>query len=107
MIKTAGTNVAPIEVEEALGRIEGVRIAYVVGVPDPDKGAIVGAAVVLNDGHRASAEDLIGACRKQLAAYKVPKKWVILDDAARLPYTTTDKIDKKRLTTLIAEGALQ
>ncbi len=107
MIKTAGTNVAPIEVEEALGRIEGVRIAYVVGVPDPDKGAIVGAAVVLNDGHRASAEDLIGACRTQLAAYKVPKKWVILDDAARLPYTTTDKIDKKRLTTLIAEGALQ
>ena len=95
------------EVEAALGRIEGVRIAYVVGVPDPDKGAIVSAAVVLNEGRRASADELISACREQLAAYKVPKKWVILEDAVQLPYTTTDKIDKKKLTAMIAEGALQ
>ena len=81
MIKTSGANVAPIEVEAAMGRVEGVRIAYVVGVPDPDKGAVVSAAVVLNEGHRASPDDLVAACRKQLAAYKVPKRWVILHDA--------------------------
>jgi acyl-CoA synthetase (AMP-forming)/AMP-acid ligase II len=107
MIKTAGTNVAPIEVEAALGRIDSVRIAYVVGIPDVDKGAIVSAAVVLNEGCTASADDLVDVCRRQLAAYKVPKKWVILDSPDGLPYTTTDKIDKKRLTTLIAEDALR
>jgi acyl-CoA synthetase (AMP-forming)/AMP-acid ligase II len=106
MIKTSGTNVAPMEVEAALGRIDAVRIAYVVGVPDPDKGAIVSAAVVLNEGQSASADDLVAECRRQIAAYKVPKKWVILPDANRLPYTTTDKIDKTRLTALIAAGEL-
>lgn len=106
MIKTSGTNVAPMEVEAALGRIEAVRIAYVVGVPDSDKGAIVSAAVVLNDGHTVSEDDLTAACRRQLAAYKVPKKWVILRDPESLPYTTTDKIDKARLTDLIATGRL-
>ncbi|MDX1884161.1 class I adenylate-forming enzyme family protein [Mycolicibacterium sp. 120270] len=106
MIKTSGTNVAPIEVEAALGRIDAVRIAYVVGIPDPDKGAVVSAAVVLNEGRTASADDLVAACRKQIAAYKVPKKWVILPDAQRLPYTTTNKIDKARLTALMSAGEL-
>ena len=106
MIKTSGTNVAPMEVEAALRRIPQVRVAYVVGVPDAERGALVGAAVVLNDGDRASADDLVAACRAQLAAYKVPKRWVILDDAAPLPYTTTDKIDKRRLTAMMSEGTL-
>src|SRR5262249_7992573 len=106
MIKTSGTNVAPIEVEGALHRLPEVRIAYVVGLPDVERGAIVGAVVVLNDGHDADAGDLTAACRIRLAAYKVPKKWVILRDAEALPYTTTDKIDKRRLVTLISEGVL-
>lgn len=106
MIKTSGTNVAPMEVEAALRRLPEVRVAYVVGVPDPVRGAVVSAAVVLNDGHSATADDLVAACRAQLAAYKVPKSWAILTDAAPLPYTTTDKIDKRRLVALMSEGAL-
>ncbi len=106
MIKTSGTNVAPMEVEAALRRLPEVRVAYVVGLPDPERGAIVSAAVVLNDGHRATAEALAAACRTQIAAYKVPKRWFILADTTALPYTTTDKIDKRRLTTLMSEGAL-
>lgn len=106
MIKTSGTNVAPMEVEAELRRLPAVRVAYVVGVPDPERGAIVVVAVVLNDGHRATADDLAGACRTRLAAYKVPKKWVILSDAETLPYTTTDKIDKRKLAALISEGIL-
>ena len=107
MIKTSGTNVAPMEVEAALRRLPEVRIAYVVGVPDPDRGAIVSAAVVLNDGRHADAAHLTAQCRAGLAAYKVPKKWVILTDPKALPYTTTDKIDKRRLAELMAEGALK
>jgi acyl-CoA synthetase (AMP-forming)/AMP-acid ligase II len=106
MIKTSGANVAPIEVEAAIGRLDGVRIAYVVGVPHPDKGAVVSAVVVLNEGADAAAEDLVSACRQKLAAYKVPKQWVILNDANGLPYTTTDKIDKMRLAELLSAGEL-
>lgn len=106
MIKTSGTNVAPMEVEAALGRIDAVRVAYVVGIPDPDKGAIVSAAVVLNEGRTATADELVTACRSQIAAYKVPKRWAILSDAENLPYTTTNKIDKVRLTALMSAGEL-
>jgi acyl-CoA synthetase (AMP-forming)/AMP-acid ligase II len=106
MIKTSGANVAPVEVEAVIGHADGVRIAYVVGIPDPDKGAIVSAVVVLNEGKHASQDDLVAACRKQLAAYKVPKKWVILPSADGLPYTTTNKIDKPRLVSLLMSGEL-
>jgi acyl-CoA synthetase (AMP-forming)/AMP-acid ligase II len=106
MIKTSGTNVAPMEVEAELRRIPEVRVAYVVGVPDAERGAIVSAAVVLNDGQRLTADELVTMCRARLAAYKVPKKWVILADAKALPYTTTDKIDKRKLATLMSEGVL-
>ncbi len=106
MIKTSGANVAPVEVEAVIGRADGVRIAYVVGIPHEDKGAVVCAVVVLNAGRRTSQDQLVAACRKELAAYKVPKQWVILPDDERLPYTTTNKIDKGRLVQLIASGEL-
>lgn len=106
MIKTSGANVAPVEVEGVLCGVDGVRIAYVVGVPDPDKGALVCAVVVLNHGNRTSQRELAAACRRELAAYKVPKRWVILPDADRLPYTTTNKIDKPRLVQLLTSGEL-
>jgi acyl-CoA synthetase (AMP-forming)/AMP-acid ligase II len=106
MIKTSGANVAPVEVEAIIGRADGVRIAYVVGVPDPDIGAMVSAVVVLNEGMQASQDDLVAVCKKQLAAYKIPKKWVILPSADGLPYTTTNKIDKPRLASLLMSGEL-
>ena len=106
MIKTSGANVAPVEVESTLSRIDGVRIAYVVGLPAAEKGALVSAVVVLNDGSALSPDDLIAACRRELAAYKVPKKWVLLPDDDQLPYTTTNKIDKAALTELLAQEAL-
>lgn len=104
MIKTSGANVAPVEVEAVLSALPEVRIAYVVGVPDPAKGALVAAAVVLNEGASASAEDLTAACRSRLAAYKVPKRWEILADADSLPYTTTNKIDKRALAIQLAKS---
>ncbi|BBZ71767.1 class I adenylate-forming enzyme family protein [Mycobacterium paraseoulense] len=106
MIKSSGANVAPVEVEAVIGGVDGVRIAYVVGVPDADKGALVCAVVVLNQGRCASQDELAAACRRELAAYKVPKRWVILPDADRLPYTTTNKIDKPRLVQLVTSGEL-
>ncbi|MEE2851848.1 MAG: class I adenylate-forming enzyme family protein [Actinomycetota bacterium] len=106
MIKTSGANVAPVEVEAVITSVDGVRIAYVVGVPDAEKGAVVCAVVVLNQGRRMSQDELVAACRTELAAYKIPKRWVILPDADRLPYTTTNKIDKNRLAQLLESGEL-
>ncbi|WP_287034436.1 class I adenylate-forming enzyme family protein [Mycobacterium sp.] len=106
MIKTSGANVAPVEVERVIAQTDGVRIAYVVGVPDAEKGAVVCAVVILNEGVHADRDTLTASCRKALAAYKVPKRWVILAGPEKLPYTTTDKIDKARLAQLVAAGEL-
>jgi acyl-coenzyme A synthetase/AMP-(fatty) acid ligase len=87
--------------------MDEVRVAYVVGVRDPDKGAVVTAAVVLVPGAEIDASELRSRCREQLAAYKVPKRWLVLPDAEPLPYTSTDKIDKRALVQLIADGRLE
>jgi acyl-CoA synthetase (AMP-forming)/AMP-acid ligase II len=107
MIKTSGANVSPVEVEGVLAKVPEVRIAYVVGVPDPERGAVVAAVVVLNDGASATADELRAWCREQLAAYKVPKRWEILATADALPYGTTNKIDKRALVGLLQAGPIE
>ena len=106
MIKTAGANVSPIEVEGVLVAMPEVREAYVVGVPDPERGATVTGVVVTARGASVSADELTARCRSQLAAYKVPKRWEIVAGTDALPYTTTNKIDRRALTRQLAEGPI-
>ena len=49
MIKTAGANVSPAEVEKAIARVSGGSTAYVLGIPDPERGQAV-VAVIATDG---------------------------------------------------------
>lgn len=106
MIKTSGANVSPVEVEGVLAKVPEVRIPYVVGVPDPEKGALVTAVVVLNEGEEISPDELRSWCREHLAAYKVPKRWELLHSADQLPYGTTNKIDKRALVELLSAGPI-
>ena len=50
MIKTAGANVSPAEVERAIAKVTGGRIAHVLGMPDAERGQLVAAVVVVTDG---------------------------------------------------------
>ena len=50
MIKTAGANVAPAEVERAIAKVTGGTVAHVLGLPDPERGQLVAAVVALEDG---------------------------------------------------------
>ncbi len=100
MIKTAGANVTPREVEVALESTDAVKSAFVVGVPDPARGQNVAAAIVLKQGKEASANDLHAAMRAELSAYKVPRHFFFYRDAD-LPFTDSGKIDKRRLTQML------
>ncbi len=102
MIKTAGANVTPREVEVALESFPEVRSAFVVGVPEPARGQEVAAAVVLKAGQRAEPEALRARLRAELSAYKVPRHLFFYSDA-ELPFTDSGKIDKRRLGRLLAE----
>ncbi len=100
MIKTAGANVTPREVEVVLEGICGVKSAYVVGVPHPDRGQNVAAAVVVEQDAELSVAALRERLRAELSAYKVPRHTYFYA-AADLPFTDSGKIDKRRLSDLL------
>jgi acyl-CoA synthetase (AMP-forming)/AMP-acid ligase II len=102
LIKTAGANVAPREVEVVLESLPEVRSAFVVGVPDPARGQNVAAAVIAKAGCEPDAELLRERLRAELSAYKVPRHLFFYTDA-ELPFTDSGKIDKRRLAVLLAE----
>lgn len=101
MIKTGGANVTPSEVEQVLVSYPEVKEAYVVGVDDAERGQSVEAAVVLEPGAALEGEALRARLRGDISAYKVPRH-VFVYASGTLPFTDTGKIDKRRLTALLA-----
>lgn len=102
MIKTGGANVTPSEVEAVLVSFPEIKAAYVVGVPDPERGQNVAASVVLEKGASADADELRARVKGELSAYKVPRHLFIDEDGA-LPFTDSGKIDKRRLGQMLAD----
>jgi malonyl-CoA/methylmalonyl-CoA synthetase len=94
LVISGGYNVYPVEVELELDGVAGVLESAVFGVPHPDFGEGVTAAVVRRPGANVSAADLIAAARLRLAAYKVPKRIVFVDE---LPRNTMGKVQKNVL----------
>jgi fatty-acyl-CoA synthase len=96
MIKTAGVNVSPLEVEQVLLSHPDVKQAYVVGVPDRDRGELVVAALELGPGATSDAAAITAFCRERLASYKVPVR-LSFRAADQFPRTPTGKIHKPGL----------
>ena len=96
MINTAGFKVWPREVEEILYEHPAVRLAAVIGVPDPYRGEAVKACVVLRDGHQegVTEADVIEFCRARLTSYKAPR---IVEFRETLPLTSTGKMLRREL----------
>jgi long-chain acyl-CoA synthetase len=101
IIKTRGEKVSPVDVENVLYGIRGVREAAVIGVPDRLLGEAVRAYVSLEEDASLSDREIIGECRLQLESYMVPKDVVLLD---ALPKTETGKIRKQSLVELARSG---
>lgn len=102
MIKTAGANVTPREVEIALEAFPEVQAAFVVGVPDPGRGQNVAVAVVLNRGAHLDEATGRRRLRAELSAYKVPR-YFFFEEKDALPFTDSGKIDKRRLAERLAQ----
>ncbi|MDW8356845.1 class I adenylate-forming enzyme family protein [Thermus sp.] len=99
MFISGGENVYPVEVERVLYDHPAVREAAVVGVPDPRWGEVGVAFLALRA--PLDLEALRAFLRERLAAYKVPKHFVILED---LPKTGPGKVQKEALKRLWEEG---
>jgi acyl-CoA ligase (AMP-forming) (exosortase A-associated) len=90
MIKSSGFRVSPTEVEDALFKTGKIRGAAVIGVPDDILGQAIKAFVVLHDGERIQADQLISACAERLPRYMLPKTVEVLEE---LPKTSSGKVD--------------
>jgi fatty-acyl-CoA synthase len=100
MVKSGGINIAPAEIEEVLMRHPAVRTAYVIGVPHPTLDEALVAIVIPEPGTTPTAEALKAFCAGEMASYKVPGRFHFTTDA-HLPLTTTGKVQKARLITLL------
>jgi acyl-CoA synthetase (AMP-forming)/AMP-acid ligase II len=92
-INTGGEKVFPEEVEEALKLHGHVHDAVVVGVPDPRFGQMVVAVVEPEAGSAPTEDELTEALRDRLAAYKIPRRIVVVDSIGRAP---NGKVDQRR-----------
>ena len=90
IIISGGENISSVEVEIALYKHPAVQLAAVVAKPDEKWGETPCAFVQLKPGASASADEIIGFCREQLARFKAPKSVVF----GPLPTTATGKIQK-------------
>jgi O-succinylbenzoic acid--CoA ligase len=94
-IVSGGENVAPAEVEAVLEAHAGVREAAVLGRPDERWGEAVTAIVVARGGAALDPEELREHCRRALAPFKVPKRFVLA--AEPLPRTRSGKLLRREL----------
>jgi long-chain acyl-CoA synthetase len=89
MIIRGGYNVYPREIEEVLHEHPAVAEAAVIGIPHPELGEEVGAAIALKPGATATPEELRAFAKERVAAYKYPRHVWLVDE---LPKGPTGKI---------------
>jgi acyl-CoA synthetase (AMP-forming)/AMP-acid ligase II len=96
MIKTAGANVAPAEVQRAIAKVTGGLVAHVFGIPDPQRGQLVVAVVEVEEGGEFDESTVREKLKAELSSYKIPRRFSAVPSAA-IPVTSSGKIDMSRL----------
>jgi acyl-CoA synthetase (AMP-forming)/AMP-acid ligase II len=99
MIKTAGANVSPAEVEKAIAKVTGGAVAHVFGIPDPDRGQVVVAVIAVDADVELDETTLRRELAAQLSAYKIPRRFAVIA-ASTVPLLASGKPDLQRLKRL-------
>jgi len=89
-----GENIYPREIEEVINLHPAIANSAVIGVPDEKWGQSVKALVIIRQGHKVTAKELIDFCRGKIGSYKIPKTVEFL---SAFPATPTGKTLKREL----------
>ncbi len=100
LINRGGVKYSPLDIEEVLLGIEGVKVGLAVGFPNRYYGEEIGAYVVLEDGVELTEDAILPHCREQMPFEKSPKVVVFGTD---IPVTATGKYQRLKLQPLFAE----
>ncbi|HUP01111.1 MAG TPA: acyl-CoA synthetase [Gemmatimonadota bacterium] len=104
ILKTGGYKISALEIEEALREHPAIAECAIVGVPDPEWGERVCAAIIPASGSAGalSLEEVRDWARERLAPYKLPSRLLVVDD---LPRNAMGKVTKTALRPLFeAQG---
>ena len=94
IIKTRGEKVSPVEVENVLYKISGIREAAVTGIPDEIMGEAIVAFVTTHDQSWRDEKEILKECMTRLELFMVPQRIIFVDE---MPKSSNSKIDKKIL----------
>ena len=97
LILVGGFNVYPSEVEHVIAGLPGVAEVAVTGVPEGDHDVVV-AAIVAEPGVALDVEDVRRQCRALLAAYKVPRRVVLVET---LPRSVVGKVLRREVRAML------
>lgn len=103
LIKSSGMNITPRDVEVVLEAMPEVALAFVAGVPHPDRGQDVAAAIALRPGETLDPEEARKRVKEEIASYKVPRHIAVFADQTELPWLDSGKVDRRRLTAILEE----
>lgn len=93
-IKTGAHRISPVEIEEVISQVEGVREVAVTSVPDDMLGEVLRAVVVPDPSNLPTELAIKRQCRENLATYKIPR---IVDFVETLPRTASGKLRRQYL----------
>jgi acyl-coenzyme A synthetase/AMP-(fatty) acid ligase len=99
IIKTKGEKVSPVEVENVIYKLAGIREVVVMGIPDDILGESIVAFVTTQSVNNLSENDIKRECMAQLETFMIPQQIIMMED---MPKTPNGKIDKKALKNLCA-----
>jgi long-chain acyl-CoA synthetase len=102
LIITGGYNIYPVEVEDVLYTNPKVALAAVIGIPDPSKGEIAKAYLVLKSGEHATEDEMINFVRGRIAKFKAPRS---VEFVQSLPQGPTGKILKRELRNQVTKAS--
>lgn len=101
LIKTAGANVAPREVEAVLDVFPELLFSVVVGLPDAERSEIVGAVMIPATGQTVDAVEVVTRANEVLSSYKVPRRVLVVAESD-VSYVDTGKPDRQTLAARLA-----
>lgn len=103
LIKSAGMNITPRDVELVLEAMPEVVMAFVTGIPAGERGEDVVAAIALRPGESLDAEEVRERVKEEIASYKVPRHVAVFASQTDLPWLDSGKVDRRRLSAILVE----
>ncbi len=97
VINSGGEKIFPEEVEESVKRVDGVVDCLVVGIDDEKFGQSVTAVASLHEGSTVTEAEVIAGVRRDLAAFKAPKRVVFVSQVPRAPNGKADYKTTKQM----------